>query len=205
MIEKTWDISKGLATPLRHIAKIIYGEVNGFISDDATPKSISTHFKEALKKQDFTDITFEIAGCKVSYNLCRIGKQLALSSAFDLPRAGRKVEVGPFEIGLRLENYYMCLDTSKAADVIQFYLAMEKFGEITGNNGDMTPVKASELFKFFEDLDFTLAGDKQWNKTVKNSAGKMLVQVMLNGEIEGDIAKYHIDMLNVALAMIEAE
>jgi hypothetical protein len=205
MIEKTWDISGGLDAPLKDIAKIIYNEVNGFISDKATPKSIVAHFKRELKKSDFTDMTFEIAGCKVAYNVCKVANQIALSSAFDLPRGGRKVSVGPFEVGLRLENFYLCLDTSKATDVIQFYLAMERFGSTTTVPSDAETVKTSELFKFFEDLNYELDGDKSWHKTVKNSAGKMIVQIMFDGSLEDPIYKYHMDMLSVAMAMIEAE
>jgi len=205
VIEKTWDISGGIDGPLKEIAAIIYGEVNGFISDKATPKSIVSHFKRALKKSDFTDIVFEIAGCKVAYNLVKINNMFALSSAFDLPRGGRKVEIGPFEVGLRLENFYVCLDTSKATDVIQFYLAMEGFGNTVQQQQNDETIKTSELFKFFEDLGYSQGGDKSWHKTVKNSAGKMVVQVMFNASLDQPVMKHNMDMLSVALAMIEAE
>ena len=205
MIEKTFDAAGGLDAPLKAIAKIIHGEVNGFISDSATPKSIIAHFKKQLKKQDFTDMVFEIAGCRVAYNLCKIGNLLALSSAFDLPRHDHKVAIGPFQIGLRLENFHICLDTSKATDVIQFYLALEKFGETTVLQENPETIKTSEMFKLFEDMGYTFGEAQSWHKQIKNSAGKMVVQIVLEGSLDNPIYKHHMDMLSVAMMMIEAE
>jgi hypothetical protein len=205
VIEKTWNVKGGLDGPLSDAAGIIYNEVKDYLDENESKKKIVAYFKKEFKHADFVSKVYEVAGCKVVYNLVKLRDQLSMSSAFDLPRNGSHIKSGPFEMRFRMEQGYLCLDTSRATDVIQFHMGLEGFSAKIGEPKDDTLAKPSEIFKFFEENEFKLEGDKTWTKYIRNSAGRIETQIYFEGQLDSGVNQYHLDMVSVLIAMVEAE
>jgi len=203
VLEKTFDVSNDIDKAIKEVASLIYKETNGFISD-MSENDIFDKIKTELKTSDFVSIPFEISGCTVAYNLINLGGELSVSSAFDLPPKSN-ITIGPFEIDFRLDSSYICLDTSKANDVIQLYLAMEGFANDIGEATSDETVKASEVLSFFENNKFHQDYDRVWSKKIKTSIGEISTRVKLTQDLSIPVNRHYLTITSATLALMEAQ